>query len=312
MEHVRLQPSDRTPQSPVLVYAFTGWNDAGEAASSALRAMVTHWGARPLGDIDPEPFTDFATVRPSVTLEDGRRRIHWPVVDMWTASLPGADVILVLGPEPSLRWRLFGEQIVGVASHYGVSLSISLGALLADLPHTHPVQLIGTASDAELMERFNLRRSTYEGPTGIVGVVHDALTVAGFPSTSLWATVPGYTAQLPSPKASEALVEVACSLVGTASPAGVFARAVAEYEARVAALVADDEDLASYVSRLESMMADHQLDLDGDFDDDDDNGQAPTHPSEGSSSAEAAIDTEELFAEVEQFLRDAGPDDDPQ
>ena len=253
MEHVRLL-ADRALHNPVMVFAFTGWNDAGDAASAAIRTMVTHWGATALAEIDPEVFTDFATVRPNVYLRGGHRHIAWPTVQAWAASLPGADAILLVGPEPALQWRLFSQQVVGLAEHFRVSMSISLGALLADVPHTHPVHVIGTASDPDLIDRFNLQRSTYEGPTGIVGVLQDAMAAADVPAASLWATVPGYTAQIPSPKACEALLRTACAMIGTAVPSGAFTSAVADYEARVAALVADDDELASYVSRLESMM----------------------------------------------------------
>ena len=308
MEHLRLR-SEPHLHSPVLIYAFTGWNDAGDAASGALEHMITNWAATEVGDIDPEWFTDFATVRPSVRLERDasgrgtpRRHIEWPVVRVWSASLPGADALLLLGPEPALRWRMFAEQVVGLAERCGVSMAISLGALLADFPHSQPTQIIGTASDDELLDRFELRPSTYEGPTGIVGVLGDALTVAGIPTASLWATVPGYAAQIPSPKACEALVRAACAMVGTTAPAGAFTRAVAEYEARVGALVAEDQDLADYVARLEAFVADD----DDDDDDDDDITAEAQRPPLGDD-----VDPDELYAEVERFLRDSGPGDPP-
>ena len=306
MEHLRLR-SEPHLHSPVLIYAFTGWNDAGDAASGALEHMIANWAATEVGDIDPEWFTDFATVRPSVRLERDasgrgtpRRHIEWPVVRVWSASLPGADALLLLGPEPALRWRMFAEQVVGLAERCGVSMAISLGALLADFPHSQPTQIIGTASDDELLDRFELRPSTYEGPTGIVGVLGDALTVAGMPTASLWATVPGYAAQIPSPKACEALVRAACAMVGTTAPAGAFTRAVAEYEARVGALVAEDQDLADYVARLEAFVAD---------DDDDDDGDITAEAQRPPLGDD--VDPDELYAEVERFLRDSGPGDPP-
>jgi len=310
MEHVRML-AEGDLHRPVMVFAFTGWNDAGEGASKALRSMVTHWQATPLAEVDPEPFTDFATVRPTVYLEDGRRHIRWPTVRVFSASLPGSDVIFVLGPEPALRWRMFAEQIVGLANRFGVSMAISLGALLADVPHTHPVKVIGTASDPELIDRFELHPPTYEGPTGIVGVIHDAFGDAGTPSASLWATVPGYAAQIPSPKACEALMRVSCSMIGTTLPVGGFSRAVAEYEARVAALVADNDDLASYVSRLETLMAD-------DLDDDDGHGDVIGGDDDTATPGERPltlgaeeVDPQTFVAEVEQFLRESGGDETP-
>src|SRR6056297_3371868 len=222
-EHVRWL-AEPTLTRPVMVAAFTGWNDAGDAASTALRTMVEAWGADALAEIDPEAFTDFATVRPHVRLdEDHHRSIVWPTVGVWSVSLPGTDVILVLGPEPALRWRVFCEQLEGIAEQLGATMAISLGALLADVPHSRPVPVIGTATDDGLIERFELRRSQYEGPTGIVGVLHDALHRNGLSTASLWAAVPGYASQVPSPKAAMALIEQACAMIGTPAPLGDLA-----------------------------------------------------------------------------------------
>jgi hypothetical protein len=268
---------------PTLLCAFTGWNDAGDAASMAVTAMIETWGARQLAEIDPEVFTDFATVRPQVRLDaQHRRTIVWPTVGVWSASLPGGDVILMLGPEPALRWRLFTDQVVGIAERFGAPLALSLAALLADVPHSRPVPVIGTASDEQLIERFDLQRSRYEGPTGIVGVLHDALQRAGFPTASLWAAVPGYASQVPSPKAAVTLLERACTMIGTPPPLSRLVSGAAEYDARVAALIGDDDELADYLSRLEAM-----VDEDADVDD------------------EASVDPDALMEEVEQFLRDA-------
>ena len=151
-------------------------------------------------------------------MRTANRSIVWPTVGVWSASLPGTDVILLLGPEPALRWRLFSEQVTGIADRFEATMAISVGALLADVPHSRPVPLIGTASDNSLIERFDLQRSQYEGPTGIIGVLHDALHQAGLPTASLWAAVPGYAAQVPSPKAAMALVDRACSMIGTPPP----------------------------------------------------------------------------------------------
>ena len=289
-DHVRwlAQPELRRP---VIIAAFSGWNDAADAASTAVRTLVDAWGAEPLAEIDPEEFTDFATVRPSVALERGAiRKIVWPKVSMWYASTPGTDVILLLGPEPSLRWRLFTEQIISVAVHFDAAMVISLGALLADVPHNRPVQLIGTATDATMIERFDLQRSRYEGPRGIVGVLHDACNDAEIPSASLWAAVPAYASQIPSPKASSALIQRAGEIIGTPAPIGALHNAIVSYEERVDDLVSEDEDLAAYVERLDSM-GDNVFEDDGDdqqlslFDSEDDDGSS-------------------LVDEVEQFLRE--------
>ena len=301
MEHVRwLAELELT--NPIVVAGFTGWNDAGDAASTAMRSLISTPGldgraARALAEIDPEPFTDFATVRPQVRLDAERHRtIVWPAIGIWGVSMPGADVVLVLGPEPALRWRGFCEQITGLARHLGSPLVLTLGALLADVPHTRPVQLIGTATDPSLAERFELERSRYEGPTGIVGVLQHALDAAGIPAASLWAAVPGYASQLPSPKAALTLLERACSIMGTPAPAGQLRAEAAEYEQRVSSLVAEDDDLELYVARLESML--DEMGVGDDLD------EVAAEPDEETTSDPELVDGDELLEEVERFLRD--------
>lgn len=291
----------------MLIAAFTGWNDAGDAASSSVRHLVEAWGANALAEIDPEEFTDFATVRPHVRLDAERHRsIVWPTVGVWSASTPGGDVILMLGPEPALRWRLFTEQIISIAQEYDVSLVLTLGALLADVPHSRPVQLIGTATDQVLIDRYDLQRSRYEGPTGIVGVLHDACTRADLPSASLWAAVPAYASQVPSPKAALALVERSCEILGTPGPTARLQAEAEAYDARVTAFVADDHDLIGYVARLENLSDSGDLDdEDDDFFDDDDEDDVVG----GELADDAPLDSDELMAEVEQFLRDQGTDE---
>jgi proteasome assembly chaperone (PAC2) family protein len=307
MDHVRwlADPEGITLTNPVIVAAFTGWNDAGDAASTALRTMIETSGAESLAEIDPELFTDFATVRPHVRLDAERKRtIVWPTVGVWSASLPGTDVILVLGPEPALRWRAFCEQIVGIAHRLGATMGMTIGALLADVPHTRPTQIIGSATDEVLIDRFDLERSRYEGPTGIVGVLHDALSNSGLPTVSLWAAVPGYASQLQSPRAAMALVERACSMMGTPAPVMRLAAMVADYDAKVAALIADDDDLVTYVGRLEEIvdgMDDDDYEYGDDDDDDDGDGDDPR-------AALGDSDPERLADEVEQFLRDHNRD----
>jgi proteasome assembly chaperone (PAC2) family protein len=290
MEHVRwLADIDETTlTNPVVVAAFTGWNDAGDSASTAIRTMISTSNASALAEIDPEPFTDFATVRPHVRLDEDRNRsIVWPTTGVWSASLPGTDVILILGPEPALRWRTFCEQIVGIARRCNAPMAFTLGALLADVPHTRRTQIIGTATDATLIDRFDLERSRYEGPTGIIGVLHDALSKSGLPTASLWAAVPGYAAQLPSPRATFALLDRLCSMMGTPAPVAGVAAQIADYDAKVAALIADDDDLVTYIGRLEDMIDEVNGGADGDIGDG---------------------DPEQLVDEVEQFLRNRDTD----
>jgi proteasome assembly chaperone (PAC2) family protein len=292
MDHVRWLVDDISLTNPVVVAAFTGWNDAGDAASTALRTMIETSGATALAEIDPEPFTDFATTRPHVALDAQRNRsIIWPTVGVWGASLPGTDVVLVMGPEPALRWRSFCEQVVGIAQRVGAPMGFTLGALLADVPHTRRTHIIGTGTDTGLIERFELERSRYEGPTGIVGVLHDALSRSGLPTASLWAAVPGYASQLPSPRAASALLDRLCTMMGTPAPVTAITNQIADYDAQVDALISDDDDLVTYVRRLESMVDEIS---------DDDAG--PDDSSIGDT------DSETLAAEVERFLRDHDTD----
>jgi len=254
MEYVQWE--DRpTLRRPVLVAAFEGWNDAGDAASSATRYLRDRWSARPFATIDPEEFYDFSATRPQVRLTaTGSRQIVWPSSELSAAALPGTsrDVVVLLGHEPQLKWRTFTEQVVGVASDLGVELIVILGALLADVAHTRPVRVTGTAADPELVTRLGLGRSTYEGPTGIVGVLHEAFATAGLPSASLWAAVPHYVASTPSPKASLALVERATGLLSTSVRTADLEAAALDYERQVSEVVADDDDVSAYVRRLEA------------------------------------------------------------
>ncbi len=291
MDHVRWLVDDVALTNPVVVAAFTGWNDAGDAASTALRTMIETSGATALAEIDPEPFTDFATTRPHVSLDaDRNRSIIWPTVGVWGASLPGTDVVLVMGPEPALRWRTFCEQVTGIAQRLGSPMGFTLGALLADVPHTRRTQIISTGTDTDLIERFDLERSRYEGPTGIIAVLHDALSRNGLPTASLWAAVPGYASQLPSPRAAMALLDRLCTMMGTPAPVTAIANQIADYDAQVDALISDDDDLITYVRRLESMVDEMSDDTVLD--------ESPIDDS----------DPETLAAEVEQFLRDHDTD----
>jgi len=299
MNHVRWLAKP-VLKNPTIIAAFTGWNDAADAASNAVRNLVEGWGATPLAEIDPEEFTDYATMRPQVRLKDGvTRTIVWPTVGFWHVSGAGGDIILVLGPEPSLKWRLFSEQVLGVSDHFGSGLVLTLGALLADVPHSRPVQIIGTSSDADLGERFGLQRSRYEGPTGIIGVLHDACDRAALPSAALWAAVPAYASQVPSPKASLSLMRRSCEIIGTPAPVAAVLNLIERYEEQVNTLVSDDEDLAAYVERLETM-SDNGMSLDDEVDDDQLQFDFATEPLD--ETAESA----NLMDEVEQFLRDQG------
>ena len=308
MEHVRWLAEPKL-QRPMLIAAFTGWNDAADAASNAVRHLIEQWKAEPLAEFDPEEFTDFATVRPHVRLSaDKRRTIVWPTVGVWSAHTPGGDAILMLGPEPALRWRTFTEQILAVANRFDASLVLTLGALLADVPHSRPVQVLGTATDQGTIDRFDLQRSRYEGPTGIIGVLQDVCATADLPSASLWAAVPAYASHVPSPKAALALVERTCEMLGTPAPIGSLLSESGEYDQRVTSIVSDDSDLIGYVARLESMSDNGDLDdYDEDLLDDDDEDEDDTVGGELADEIDSgALNSDELMAEVERFLRDQG------
>ena len=311
MEHIRWH-SRPTLHRPTLVAAFTGWNDAGDAASTAVRTMIESWDAQPLATIDPEEFTDFASTRPHVRLSNGNREIVWPTVSAWHASLPGGDVVFVLGPEPSLRWKTFCDEILGLSNEMGVRMVLSLGALLADVSHNRDVNIIGTATDQDLIDRYDLRRSRYQGPTGIVGVLQHTFSTEGLPTLSFWAAVPAYASQIPSPKAASALIEKACEVIGVPAPLDALTEEVDEYEGRVDRFVEQDRDLVGYVRRLESL-ADAGIDIvdeEDDDDDEDDYDGLGSDESDDSDDSGGEIDSEplaeHLIEEVEQFLRDQG------
>ena len=296
IDHVRWL-SKPSLKNPTFIAAFTGWNDAADAASSAVNNLVEGWGATPLATIDPEPFTDYSKDRPQVRLKDGtKRRIVWPTVGLWHVNGAGGDIILALGPEPSLKWKLFSRQIISVAEQFNASMFLTLGSLLADVPHSRPVHIIGTATDADLIERFNLQRSRYEGPTGIVGILHDTCDDSSIPSASLWAAVPAYASQVPSPKASLALMRRACEIVGTPAPIATVMNLIERYEEQVDSIVRDDEDLVAYVERLETM-TDNGISIDDEVDDN-------QLQFDFAGDSDEPADSGNLMDEVEQFLRE--------
>jgi proteasome assembly chaperone (PAC2) family protein len=244
-----------------MVCAFTGWNDAGDAASAALSFLGSSLGATRFARIDPEEFYDFQATRPKVTHDDaGQREIVWPAVEVFAARVPRAprDLILLGGPEPSLRWRQFTQIVVDLAEALGVQLVVSLGALLADVPHTLPVHVSGSGSDSQLVEHLGLQPTGYEGPTGIVGVLGAACAASGLPSASLWASVPHYVAASPNPKAALALVRRLESLVGVAVDASELEQASADYERQVGLAVQADPDVQAFVERLEQLAEDER------------------------------------------------------
>src|SRR6202165_3984973 len=287
---------DRRPdglRAPAMVCAFKGWNDAGDAASSAVSFLASALGARRFARLDPEEFFDFQANRPCIKLgehvggETGARQISWPSVEIFEAPAPRAprDLVLVQGFEPSLRWRTFSANLVDLAEALGVQLVVSLGALLGDVPHTRPVAMSGHASDTSLAGRLGIQTSTYEGPTGIVGVLHSACVRAGLPSASLWAGVPHYVAAATNPRAALALVRRVEGLIGVSVDVSELESAAGDYERQVALAVQSDPDIQAFVERLE---------------------QAAESDEYGSPAEVPSGDM--LAREFQRFLRQRGPD----
>jgi predicted ATP-grasp superfamily ATP-dependent carboligase len=279
---------------PVLVAAFEGWNDAGNAASEAVAYLLRALGGKSFGAFDSEELFDFTSSRPQVRLESGQaRRLEWPVLTLSSAQVPGADrdVVFLSGPEPQLRWRSFARELHEMSESVGISTAVLLGALLADVPHTRPVRITGGAGSAELAVLAGVEPSFYEGPTGILGVMADALGRGGIPTVSLWASVPHYVSQSASPKATLALVERSARLLGTAVDLVELQISTAAYERQINELVASDEDASAYVTRLEEQDAEASPDVD-------------FGPGSDDSPRLSPASGDRLAAEVERYLRE--------
>jgi proteasome assembly chaperone (PAC2) family protein len=253
-------------RQPILLAAFEGWNDAGDAATTAARHLRDAWDLDLVAELDPEEFYSFTDTRPEVAFDDGGlRRIEWPANRFWAGEVPGTDRDLVVleGIEPNLRWRTFGEHVTGVATELGVNLVVTLGALLTDIPHTRPTSVIGTADSSALISRLDLRPSSYEGPTGIVGALHQSCHAAGLDSISLWASVPSYVPGSTSPKAALALLERVGELLDATMPLTELEIASADYERQLDELVQDDDESSSYVAELERVFDEQAMHGDG-------------------------------------------------
>ena len=243
-----------TLERPVLIGAFRGWNDGGQAATLATGYLARLWEARKFADIDPELFVDFQATRPQVSLDEGRtRKIEWPENAFFRARIPGTnrDAVLLIGVEPNYRWRTFSELVADLAGDLGIELVVTLGALLADVPHTRPSPVTGAATDPKLVDELGLQLSRYEGPTGIVGVLLDACRRAGIPSVSLWAAVPHYVSLAPSPRAARALCERLSGVLGAEIDVGELAEAEKSYVEQISEAVASDSETSAYVEELE-------------------------------------------------------------
>ncbi len=292
MDVVKIGKQPPPLRRPVLVAAFRGWNDAGEAASGAITTLTEALGATAFASVDPEEFFDFQATRPTVRFDgaDGRR-IEWPENRFLWAPLPGAgrDVVMLHGTEPNLRWRAFTRGIADLAVHLGVERVLTLGALQVDVPHTRPSPLTCNASDSTLLARLGMRRSSYEGPTGVTGVLHQACVAAGLEAVSIWVGVPHYLAATPYLASALVLAQRAVGLLGTQLSLDRLARDADAQSDEIAELLRDDEDLADYVQELESRT---------DLDDVDVDVELPA----------TTVSGDELAAELERYLRDRPSD----
>lgn len=247
---------DEAPElsDPIVIAAFEGWNDAADAASSVVDHLMRVWGARVVGAVDPEDFYDFQVNRPVVGSDErGHRRITWPTTQIAVASPPdlGRDIILIRGIEPNMRWRTFCAELLAACDELGAELVVTLGALLADTPHTRPIPVSGSATEPDLVDRLKLEESTYEGPTGILGVFQDACVRLDVPAVGYWAAVPHYVAQPPCPKATLALLGQVEDLLEISVPLGELPEDARAWERGVDELSEEDEDISDYVRALE-------------------------------------------------------------
>jgi proteasome assembly chaperone (PAC2) family protein len=247
---------DDWPQlvNPILVAAFEGWNDAGDAATGAVEHLELVWDAQPLTELDPDDYYDFQVNRPTVSLVNGvTRRISWPTTRFSFCHPPGADfdLVLVRGIEPNMRWRSFCQELLGVIRELDVRVVVTLGALLSDSPHTRPTQVTGTAHDPDAALRYGLESSRYEGPTGIVGALQDACVAAGIPSLSFWAGVPHYVSQPPNPKATVALLHRVEEVLDLPVPLAELPQQADEWQKLVDEMAAEDDEVSEYIRNLE-------------------------------------------------------------
>lgn len=277
-------PAGFTLEDSIVICAFEGWNDGGDAASTALEHLQLVWDATSWAEIDPDPYYDFQVSRPTVKLVDGvTREVTWPTTRMSVCRPPGLDkdVVLIHGVEPNMRWRSFCSELLTHVEQAGANTVISLGALLADAPHTRPIPVTGTAYDTESANRFGLEHSRYEGPTGIVGIFQDACVRGGIPAISFWAAVPHYVSQPPSPKATLALLHRVEEVLDLEVPLNNLPEQAEEWESTVSEMTEEDEDVRNYVRALEER------------------GDAENSLTETSG--------EDIAAEFERYLRRRGP-----
>ena len=287
-----------TLRRPVLILAFAGWNDASEVATTAVRFLVSRWETKKFAEIDAEEFYNFARVRPHVKIEENfNRTITWPENTFYYHKDPllDRDFVLLLGIEPNLKWRTFCEEILGVCTAIGVTSVLSLGGLVADVPHTKAPRLTAFSSDPDLIERFPelaLRRSRYEGPTGIVGVLADVFTKRGIPVGSVWGNVPHYISASPNPKVVHALLSRLSMIYGLGLELSEMERAGRRFERQVNEALEHNPEVSQYVKQLE----DRQDEPD-------------SSPTQAAPSAQVELPKgEDIVRQLEEFLRQHAAD----
>ena len=283
-------------RQPILIMAFSGWNDAAESATTAARFLGQAWPSRPLASIDPEEFYHFGLSRPYVRFKSesgNEREIVWPSTDFSVSRLPSVDRDLIIGVaiEPHLKWRTYCGAVLELARRSRASLVLTLGALLAEVPHTRPVKLVGGAHDPELAAVLGIRPSRYEGPTGIIGVLNTLCREEGVPAASLWANVPHYVSGVENPKAALALVRRVLTLLGTEADLSDLVEATRQFEGNLDEVVGQNAKIAEYVKMLERKLPEDE---------------EATDPVPGSS--DELPPSADLVAEIEQFLRQQRPE----
>jgi proteasome assembly chaperone (PAC2) family protein len=295
MDHLTVHDLPQGLRRPILIMAFPGWNDAAEAASTAARYLATSFQAEKFAEIDPEEFYHFGLTRPLVRYradEPGERELVWPATEFSltrSAALP-RDLIVGVAAEPHLRWKTYCAAVLDLVRQCGVTLVLTLGALLAEVPHTRPVRLSGTATDPELGALLGARRSRYEGPTGIVGVLNIICREHGVPTASLWANVPHYISGIENPKATLALVKRVLTLLSASTDLSDLDEAVKQFDRNLAEIVSQNAKIAGYVAKLERAASEEE------------------EPAPGDSQPSELPPASELVAEIEQFLRQQRPE----
>ena len=250
---------------PAVVAAFGGWNDAGDAASGVIDHLAEITSARLAFAMDPDEYYDFQVNRPSMaTTSGGERTLQWPTTEVLVASLPERDLVLIGGPEPNFHWRGYCSALISAIRTVAPEIVVLLGAMLTDAPHSRPVPVHGTASTEELAASLALEVSSYEGPTGILGVLAADCAVVGVPTASLWASVPHYVAEPPNPKATLALLDRLEDLLDTPLDTGDLPDLAAQWESQVNDLAAEDSDISAYITALEERRDENQPEPQGD------------------------------------------------